>query len=249
MTAAARATMRMIGETVEALDSLGWQDIIDSGPEEKAMTRVTGSIITVQRKSGPVLYIKARDRNGKQIKKRARPGSGLAGAQGGRRQAGVPCRPRAGPRTAPPRGSRSGRLPGTGCVTSSTRRTGRSPTVTDYRNTTNGSILKHFGKDTPLVSIDTDAVDEFRRVLLERVSKRTAQKTLVLLTGLLGYAKRRRWILENPAEFAEKVSVTNTGEFNVLEPEQVHAVSRGAESELLGALFTVAGLHRPALSR
>ena len=47
-----------------------------------------------------------------------------------------------------------------------------------------------------MASIDTDAVDEFRRVLLERVSRRTAQKTLVLLTGLLGYAKRRRWISE-----------------------------------------------------
>ena len=37
------------------------------------MSRVTGSVITVQRMSGPVLYIKARDRNGKQIKKRLGP--------------------------------------------------------------------------------------------------------------------------------------------------------------------------------
>ena len=37
------------------------------------MSRVTGSIITVERKSGPVLYIKARDRTGRQIKKRLGP--------------------------------------------------------------------------------------------------------------------------------------------------------------------------------
>jgi hypothetical protein len=37
------------------------------------MSRVTGSIITVDRKTGPVLYIKARDRTGRQIKKRLGP--------------------------------------------------------------------------------------------------------------------------------------------------------------------------------
>ena len=37
------------------------------------MTRVTGSIITVDRRSGPVLFIKARDRTGRQIKKRLGP--------------------------------------------------------------------------------------------------------------------------------------------------------------------------------
>src|SRR4051794_17822847 len=37
------------------------------------MMRVTGSIITVERKGGPVFYIKARDRTGRQIKKRLGP--------------------------------------------------------------------------------------------------------------------------------------------------------------------------------
>ena len=31
------------------------------------MARVSGTLITVDRKGGPVLYIKARDRNGRQI--------------------------------------------------------------------------------------------------------------------------------------------------------------------------------------
>jgi hypothetical protein len=53
-------------------------------------------------------------------------------------------------------------------------------------------------------------------------------------------AKRRRWITENPCEFAEKVSVTSSGECNVLEPERVHALARAADSDLLGAAFTVA---------
>jgi len=37
------------------------------------MSRVTGSVITVDRKSGPVLFIKARDRTGRRIKKRLGP--------------------------------------------------------------------------------------------------------------------------------------------------------------------------------
>jgi integrase len=203
------------------------------------MARVTGSIIAVERKDGPVLFIKARDRTGRQVKKRLGP------------EADWPKRKR---ETA----LREflvdlGRTPDGPAHEITIGDAARAwlhyvehekdrakSTVTDYRNTANGSILPHFGKDAPLASIDTDAVDEFRRVLLERVSRRTAQKTLVLLTGLLGYAKRRRWISENPAEFAEKVTVTSSGEFNVLEPEQVQAVARAAESELLSALFTVA---------
>jgi integrase len=203
------------------------------------MTRVTGSVITVQRKTGPMLFIKARQRDGTQVKKRLGPEAEWSKR---RREDAL--------REFLVDLGRTPDSPSEDITLGDAARAWLSyvehekdrakSTVTDYRNTTNGSILKHFGKDVPLGSIDTDAVDEFRRVLLERVSRRTAQKTLVLLTGLLGYAKRRRWITENPTEFAEKVSVTSTGEFNVLEPEQVHAVSRSAESELLAALFTVA---------
>jgi len=203
------------------------------------MTRVTGSIITVDRKTGPVLYIKARDRTGRQIKKRLGPEVDWSKRQ--REDALREFLVDLG-RTpdSPSEAITLGDAARAWLSYVENEKDRAKSTVTDYRNTVNGSILKHFGNDVALGSIDTDAVDDFRRVLLERVSRRTTQKTLVLLTGLLGYAKRRRWITENPAEFAEKVSVTSSGEFNVLEPEQVQAVSRAAGSELLAALFTVA---------
>jgi integrase len=202
------------------------------------LARVTGTLITVDRNDGPVVYIKARDRAGRQIKKRLGPESDWSRRkrEDALREFLVDL----------------GRTPGgpdhdiTVADASHAwlayvehEKARATSTVRDYRNTVKSSILPHFGKDVPLRSIDTDAVDEFRRVLLERVSRRTAQKTLVILFGLLKYAKRRRWITENPAEFAEKVSVTSSGEFNVLEPEQVQAVSRAAENDQMAALFLV----------
>ena len=37
------------------------------------MARVTGTVITVERKTGPVFYLKVRDRNGQQIKRKLGP--------------------------------------------------------------------------------------------------------------------------------------------------------------------------------
>jgi integrase len=73
-----------------------------------------------------------------------------------------------------------------------------------------------------------------------RLSRRTIQKILVLLHGILKRAKRKGWIAANPAADAERVSVRRTGEFNVLTPEEVHAIARADGSELFGALFVTA---------
>jgi integrase len=72
------------------------------------------------------------------------------------------------------------------------------------------------------------------------LSRRTVQKTLVLLHGIFKRAKRRKWITANPAADAERVSVKRSGDFNVLTPVQVEAVSRAAESEQDAVLFCVA---------
>jgi len=72
------------------------------------------------------------------------------------------------------------------------------------------------------------------------VSRRTAQKVLVLLFELLKYAKRRHWIASNPAEDAERVTVKRRTEFAVLSPEEVQALARHAADEQDAALFTVA---------
>jgi integrase len=90
--------------------------------------------------------------------------------------------------------------------------------------------------------------DDFRERLLRgepaargnKLSHKTAQKMMVLLRGVMGRAKRKGWIDTNPCEDAEKVTVRRNDEFNVLDIEQVQAVTRAASTRLLSALFTVA---------
>jgi integrase len=114
------------------------------------------------------------------------------------------------------------------CSATSGKRSARRPLVAFY------------GADKPLSAIDADAIDGFRRHLLAEVSHRTAQKILVLLFGLLKYAKRRRCIATNPAEDAERVTVKRRTEFAVLSPEEVQALARKAATEQEAAMFTVA---------
>ena len=63
---------------------------------------------------------------------------------------------------------------------------------------------------------------------------------MILLHGIMARAKRKGWIAANPAEDAEKVTVSRSDEFNVLSVEQVHVVTRAAADDQLAALFTVA---------
>jgi hypothetical protein len=105
----------------------------------------------------------------------------------------------------------------------------RPSTVKDYRNTVRRYLIAEFGSDTLLHTIDTEQVDAFRERMLAdgQLSRRTIQKILVLLHGILKRAKRKGWIASPPAEDAERVTVRRTGEFNVLAPEEVRAIARG----------------------
>jgi integrase len=96
------------------------------------------------------------------------------------------------------------------------------------------------GEDTPVEDVTTADVDALRDEMLKRVSHRTAQKNLVILHGVMARAKRKRWINVNPCEDAEKLTITASDEFNILEPEQVHAVARAATDPTMAALFEVA---------
>jgi integrase len=210
--------------------------------------RVTGSVLTVPRKGGDVFYLKVRNRHGRQIKRRLGPAhTGRGRAPEGhwtRKQADDQLRDWL---------TDLGRAPD-GPAESVTLATAvraflhyvehereRAPsTVRDYRNTLNGRVMAFYGADTALSTIDADAIDRFRRDLLSKVSRRTAQKVLVILHGLLKYAKRRRWIVTNPAEDAEKVTVRRRTEFAVLSPAEVAAVARKAADDQEAALFTVA---------
>jgi len=85
---------------------------------------------------------------------------------------------------------------------------------------------RRFGAATPLSEITTEAIDAYRERLLAegRLSRRTIQKALVLLHGILKRAQRRKWIGSNPAADAERVNFKRSGDFNVLTPEQIRAV-------------------------
>lgn len=131
-------------------------------------------------------------------------------------------------------------------------------TVQDAKNVANAVLLPHFGRDTPLYSIErrevvvttgsrervevrevrrdtftTEDVDDLRRELLDsHRSPRTVQKILVLLHGVFKLAKRRKMISANPSEDAERVSVEDAGIFNVLEPAEFELVYRAVLGEL-----------------
>jgi integrase len=98
-------------------------------------------------------------------------------------------------------------------------------TLRDYRNAVQHYFIPEFGSETPVEEITTERVDAYRERLIEEggLSRRTIQKVLVLLHGVLKRAKRREWIASNPAEDAERVSVRRSGDFNVLEPIEVAA--------------------------
>jgi integrase len=119
---------------------------------------------------------------------------------------------------------------------------GRPSTLKDYCNTVRRYLITEFGADTLLHTIDTTRVDAFRERMLAdgHLSRRTIQKILVLLHGILKRAKRKGWIASNPAEDAERVTVRRTGDFNVLAPEEVHAVARADGSALYGAIYVTA---------
>jgi integrase len=115
-------------------------------------------------------------------------------------------------------------------------------TLADYRRTVKGALVPAFGGRTLVANITTERIDAYREKLLVagKLSPRTIQKNLVLLHGIMKRARRRGWIDHNPAAEAERVFVRRSGDFNVLEPEQVFAIARATETPMLGALIIVA---------
>ncbi|PZS13488.1 MAG: hypothetical protein DLM64_03215 [Solirubrobacterales bacterium] len=202
------------------------------------MARVTGVLIVVQRRTGPVYYFKARDRDGRQIKRKLGPVSDWP-----RKRAQDALRDFL---------TDLGRVPDRGddSVLFSYATTAwlhyvehdrnRAPsTVRDYRNTVGRYLLPRFG-DRPLSGITVDEVERLRGEMLAELSSRTTQKTMVLLHGIYRFAGRRGWITVNPAAEAERVTVRRRTEFAVLSPVEVQAVARATTTEQDAALILVA---------
>lgn len=115
-------------------------------------------------------------------------------------------------------------------------------TVRDYYNTVYGALIHYFGAETPVNAITTADIDDFREQQLAegRISRRTLQKQLVLMHGLLKRAKRKGWVEYNAAADAERITFKRSGDFNVLTPSQVDAVSSAAADETIRAAIVVA---------
>lgn len=204
------------------------------------MPRVTGSVITVARKSGDIYFLKARDRHGHQIKKRLGPVGDWSD-----KQAADALRDWLTDLGRAPEGPRE-RV----TLDEAARawlhylehEKQRAPsTLGDYRNTIRRNVIDRLGSGTPVASITTGQIDELRRELLRDLSPRTVQKTLVLFHGLMRFAVRRRWAVHNPAADAERVTVRRAAEFAVLSPVEVQAAARATTDPQLAALILTAG--------
>jgi integrase len=96
--------------------------------------------------------------------------------------------------------------------------------------------------DTPLENITLKQVNALRSKLLVegRFKPGSIQKLMGVNYSVLKHAVRMEWIPTNPAEHYERVKLENSGDFNVLTPEEVFALARAAETEQEAALYIVA---------
>jgi integrase len=249
---------------------------MDSMSNEKRIQQVSGHVRLVKRKRGDQFYIAYRTASGKQVQRRLGP----AWKGRGRPTAGHFTRKMAEEALQelladarrgllPDPGNRSSRTFGEACdewLRYVEHDKQRAPsTLRDYRNVVNGSLIPEFKRDLQLDALTTERIETYRARLLaeDRLSRRTVQKTMVLLHGILARAKRCKWIASNAAEDVERVTVKRSGDFNVLSGEQVYAIARAvreghhreppeqpidqkekarlrAQDELDAAIFTVA---------
>ena len=217
------------------------------------MADVSGSIYTLDRKRGPVWYMKFRPPSGRQVQRkigpvlteRSRPPAGYFTRKTAKAELEeVLTDVRRG--AVPDPGDSSGKTFGD-AVAEWLRyveddKARRPSTVRDYRNTADGTLLPEFGSETPLDAITGERIEAYRARLLSggEVSRRTAQKHLGFLHAILKRAKALKWVRENAAEEVEKVNLPRTSEFNVLSTPQVFAVAREAEPLFAAAIIVAA---------
>lgn len=215
--------------------------------------RVSGHVKLAERKRGDQWYVKYRLPSGKQFEKRLGPawtGRGPAPAGHYTRRTveaeleAILTDARRG--ALPDPGAWSGRTFGDATAewlryTEHERGRKRS-TLRDYRNSVNGALLPEFGAETPLEEITPERIESYRARLLTEgvVSRRTAQKLMVLMHGICRRARSLGWVRENPAETVERVSVPRSGEFNVLTVSQVEAIGAKAEGMFSAAIVVAA---------
>lgn len=101
-------------------------------------------------------------------------------------------------------------------------------TMKDYRATSQRDLLSFFGADLPLRRVTVHRVEALQTHLLTtKTSPRTAQKVMVMLSGIFALAVRRGWMPANPCDSLEKIPTRRKKDLgHVLAPDQVYAVAR-----------------------
>lgn len=132
-------------------------------------------------------------------------------------------------------------------------------TLRDYRNTSRGALTEEFGEDTEAAAIDEARIDAYRTKMLagkvkarrggvvvddeekaETISRRTAQKHLVMLGGIFKRAKKLKWVSADPTVDIEPINLKRSEDFNVLTVPQVESVVSACADETYAAAITVA---------
>ncbi len=213
----------------------------------------SGHVFRVQRVRGPAWYVKYRLPDGSQVQRKLGP----AWTERGRPPAGYFTKRRAEQALSEIlTDAHRGTLPGA-------RRTGATfadaaaeflrhsekvrkcepSTVGDYRSVINGYLLPAFG-ERDISSITADDIDTYKERLLDdgRLSNRTIVRHLMVLHGIFRRATRVWGLQSNPAsaDLVERPPVRYSGEFELLDPDEVMALARAAASEQDAALYITA---------
>jgi integrase len=111
-------------------------------------------------------------------------------------------------------------------------------TLRDYRQVLDAYLLPAFG-ELQVAAVTSETIErwhsEFRR-------SRTAEKVLMVLRAILGYAARRGWVAANAAQGVERHPVRYSGDYDLYSPEEVKALVRAASSEQDAAIFAAAAM-------
>jgi integrase len=118
-------------------------------------------------------------------------------------------------------------------------------TLGDYRSVVDGYLLERFG-DVPIERITSDDVNAYKLELLNagRLSKRTVLRHLLVLNGIFDRAETV-WQLPGNVASAKHVhrpKVQYSGEFDMLDQEQLAALCRAAESPQDATLYLTAAM-------
>ena len=227
------------------------------------MARVTGHIKLVERKSGPVWYLKWRGADGRQVQRRLGPAwTGRGRPPAGHYTERTAREALEAVLTDARRGTREAhRQAGASFADAAAEflryvehvRQREPSTVADYRGVIDGYLLddqrlRDLGlgpfSSLAIEAITPDHIDAYKEALLdeERLSNRTIVRHLTVLHGIFKRA-RRVWGLErNPAaaDLVERPAVRYSGEFETLRPDEVLALVRAAASPQDGAIYLTA---------